>query len=87
MSGAIKAYDSRLHQSNQGPGVQPSLGEKAESEAGCRDATERSLFLHLALQQPKGDCKVYCHAPELLHLPNSDAFIKGKVYGVRGYMS
>lgn len=27
MSGAIKAYDSRLHQSNQGPWVHPSLGE------------------------------------------------------------
>lgn len=34
MSGAIKAYDSRLHQSNQGPRVHRSLREQRRDGAG-----------------------------------------------------
>lgn len=68
MSGAIKAYDSRLHQSNQGPRVHPSLPERR------RDVDPVSLLLTLGrLLQPKGDCKVYYRSAELLHLLNSEA--------------
>lgn len=39
MSGAIKAYDSRLHKSNQGPRVHPSLRERERR----RDGAETTL--------------------------------------------
>lgn len=44
MSGAIKAYDSRLHKSNQGPWVHPSLREGTWGGAG-------SVGTHLPLPE------------------------------------
>lgn len=58
MSGAIKAYDSRLHKSNQGPRVHPSLEAVQEWWGPFR------LTLRWA-SQPKGDCKVSHHSSQL----------------------
>lgn len=63
MSGAIKAYDSRLHQSNQGPRVHPSLREQRWDGA----AMPRTVLLYLTLRwasQPKDGCKVRYHRAE-----------------------
>lgn len=43
MSGAIKAYDSRLHQSNQGPGVHRQSGGRRRTDAMYASPT---LHLH-----------------------------------------
>lgn len=69
MSGAIKAYDSRLHKSNQGPWVHPRVWE-SKGEVVWRCHGPRCFTLQRA-SPPKGDYKVWYLPAELLHALNS----------------
>lgn len=57
----------------------PEFTHVWESKGEMVQRCHGPLFLSLTLQwasQPKGDCKVYYHSAELLHLPNSTALSK-----------
>lgn len=52
----------------------PEFTRVWESKGEMVQRCHGPLFLYLTLRwasQPKGDCKVYYHSAELLHLPNS----------------